>query len=340
MKQLYMEGDETLKHFSILDVLSVVLVVILMMMLLLIRKESQEYKERVAFLRASGVTQIDDLFPNQREQEADQSAPVEGEEADQSAPVETEEADQSAPVEEEEPDQSAPVETEEADQSAPVEEEPDQSTPVETEEEPEPEPVPVVAGKAKAMLVTTTMKKEVYTKLYQQAAENDCIVQVGYPVGEFPGEKGCVRYDQMRELEKQKWYFCLVWDGKGDLANILSKRKASLKKAKFAAPNAVYFAEGTYSAKYDEVLEKEGISIAIHHGEEGLPLASVEETGILHIGAVSVSSLEEGLSAAAAADGTVAIVLEEKELKADAGEGMFETLNQWQAEDKLEILAP
>lgn len=318
MKQLYMEGDETLKHFSILDVLSVVLVVILMMMLLLIRKESQEYKERVAFLRASGVTQIDDLFPNQREQEADQSAPVEGEEADQSAPVETEEADQSAPVEEE----------------------PDQSTPVETEEEPEPEPVPVVAGKAKAMLVTTTMKKEVYTKLYQQAAENDCIVQVGYPVGEFPGEKGCVRYDQMRELEKQKWYFCLVWDGKGDLANILSKRKASLKKAKFAAPNAVYFAEGTYSAKYDEVLEKEGISIAIHHGEEGLPLASVEETGILHIGAVSVSSLEEGLSAAAAADGTVAIVLEEKELKADAGEGMFETLNQWQAEDKLEILAP
>lgn len=331
-----------MKQFSILDVLSVVLVMVLMVLVFLIRKESQEYRERVAVLKASGVTVVDELFPGM----PGDDGPIalgEGEEADKSVPVE-EEPDESVPTEEE-ADQSTLTE-EEADQSTPVEEEADQSTPVEEEEEPEPElepepaPAPVAEGKAKAMLLTTTMKKAVYTDLYHQAAQNDCIVQVGYPVGEFPGEKGCVRYDQMRELEKQKWSFCLVWNGKGDLANILKSRKASLKKAKFATPAAVYFAEGTYSSEYDKVLEKEGISIAIHHGEEDLPLASVEETGILHIGAVSVSSLEEGLSAAAAADGTVAIVLEEKELKDGAVQGVFETLSQWKSEDKLELIAP
>lgn len=89
---------------------------------------------------------------------------------------------------------------------------------------------------------------------------------------DFPGLPGKFGVQEYLNLKKEGWSACLYWDGTQDLDHWLSAMEEQFRKVGEPLPEAVVFAEGSYAAALEPVLEAYGICIAVHHGESGFPL--------------------------------------------------------------------
>lgn len=136
---------------------------------------------------------------------------------------------------------------------------------------------------------------------------------------DFPGLPGKMEVQDYRSLKKEGWTACLYWGGdeapdragdagagregdvkldragnvdsdwdeSGNLDRWLGTMEARFREIGEPLPEAILFAEGSYDPALDPVLAEHGITIAVHHGENELPLmcGADMESEIWHPGA-------------------------------------------------------
>ena len=104
---------------------------------------------------------------------------------------------------------------------------------------------------------------------------------------DFPGLPGKIEVQDYRSLKKEGWTACLYWNASGNLDRWLGTMEARFREIGEPLPKAILFAEGSYDPALDPVLADHGITIAIHHGENELPLmcGADMESEIWHPGA-------------------------------------------------------
>lgn len=142
------------------------------------------------------------------------------------------------------------------------------------------------ASQATEQLILLEVNAEVYTIVYPQMQGYQAAGVLALSQEEFPGREGKITLEQFDEMKEAGWTYCLAWNGEEDLSDWLKDMRQLLAKEELQMPETVYFAEGTYFADADRILSSFGISVAVQHGETGLPLATLGSgEGIWHPGA-------------------------------------------------------
>lgn len=143
-----------------------------------------------------------------------------------------------------------------------------------------------ITSVATEQLVFLELDAEVYTDVYPQMQENQAVGILALSKEEFPDQEGKITLEQFDEMKKAGWTYCLAWDGVEELPVWLEDMCQLLEQEELTIPDTVYFAENTYFAEADQILSSFGVSVAVHHGETGLPLVVGGSAGtIWHPGA-------------------------------------------------------
>lgn len=108
----------------------------------------------------------------------------------------------------------------------------------------------------------------------------------------MPGGEGLLTEEEFRDLVETGWQCCPAWTEGDTIEDIAAVRDRLTEIAGVTAP-MVLFEEGVYSSDKDDLLFQEGFTIAVHHGEEGLPVvAAADGSELWHPGAVGLMGKE------------------------------------------------
>lgn len=108
----------------------------------------------------------------------------------------------------------------------------------------------------------------------------------------MPGGEGLLTEEEFRDLVELGWKCCPAWT-EGDTINDITAVRDRLTEIAGVTAPMVLFEEGVYSSDKDDLLFQEGFTIAVHHGEEGLPVvAAADESELWHPGAVGLMGKE------------------------------------------------
>lgn len=130
------------------------------------------------------------------------------------------------------------------------------------------------ASPATEQLIFLDLDEAVYTEVYPLMRDYQAVGVLALSKEEFPGQAGKITSEQLAEMLADGWTCCLAWDGAEDLLVWLEDMHQLLEQERLTMPDTVYFAENTYFAQADQILTSVGVSVAVHHGETGLPLAA------------------------------------------------------------------
>ena len=163
--------------------------------------------------------------------------------------------------------------------------------------------------KATTQILFTELEPRVYELCYPIMKEHEFTGVLALSDQQLPGAENCMTEEQFEELLDAGWSVCVRFDDSAHLNTQWNALKKKLKNFNIDAPTTAYFAEGIYSSELDTAIEKCGFTIAIHHGEDGLPLVQKnDETGIWHLGAVGIRGKEPRLRFMEAIDGKANII--------------------------------
>ena len=123
-------------------------------------------------------------------------------------------------------------------------------------------------GMPTAEIVVTDMDEALYDELYPVMQEAGLQGIMALSDTEYFGRAGNISVSQFNEMLEAGWGYCLGWDGGGDFAEWMSEMAERLRDTRLSVPEAVYFAPGSYSSEYDEILRQYDVTVAVHHGEE------------------------------------------------------------------------
>lgn len=143
-------------------------------------------------------------------------------------------------------------------------------------------------SQATVELLFTQADKELYTELFPEMNKNGIVGIIALSPEELPNMEGNIIRREFEEMLNAGWSYCISWNGDGNLESFLNEMENTFYTISLTMPKAIYFEYGTYSSEYKEVLEDYGFNVAVHHGEEDLPLiVSDVEEGVWEIGACS-----------------------------------------------------
>lgn len=143
-----------------------------------------------------------------------------------------------------------------------------------------------VVSNLTAEFLFTECPVELYTEAFGAMQDADLTGIIALSNNEFFKLGGKINYSMYIEMINNGWSACIAWDGESDLSAYITQIQNNLSVYAISPLTAVYFPDGTYSEEYDDVLIEQGITVVIHHGETGLPIAPVgAEEGLWHIGA-------------------------------------------------------
>ncbi|MBR1711081.1 MAG: hypothetical protein IJ719_20015 [Clostridia bacterium] len=105
---------------------------------------------------------------------------------------------------------------------------------------------------------------------------------------QVPGQPGLITIRQFEEMVRDGWTYCINWDGESVLWDAFTEVQWKMPESTLDMPDTVYLPPMTYTGDMDLRLQRQGIRMLIHHGEQGL-LMDIEgqENSLWHIGAVS-----------------------------------------------------
>ncbi|MBR5094613.1 MAG: hypothetical protein IK095_05920 [Oscillospiraceae bacterium] len=125
--------------------------------------------------------------------------------------------------------------------------------------------------KATEQLLFLEPDERIYSELAPILREAGCVGNIGLSGVLLPGEPGAIGREQLDELLAEGWELCLICDSGEDFADWDRQIAQRLAQAQIEKPRAVYFAEGLYSGALEEEILACGYTVAIHHGEDGVP---------------------------------------------------------------------
>lgn len=131
-------------------------------------------------------------------------------------------------------------------------------------------------GMASLVLLFTDMDEIIYTEIYSKMKEYGFIGMLTLSENQVPGQAGCVSKQQFEELIEAGWKCCLRWEKDMDTSEWLLSARKVVSETGIPQPETVYFPQGTYDSRIDNFLKRQGFTIAVHHGEEDLPLTVLE----------------------------------------------------------------
>lgn len=181
-----------------------------------------------------------------------------------------------------------------------------------------------------------------------QMREAGLVGTLAFSAQNLPGASGALTEGEFQSLIEQGWSYCLAWDGSGDLQDWLSDMETALDDAGMEMPDAMYFPPGSYSSQLAETLG-EDFRIAVHHGEERLPLLiqsaseadAQTEPGRWLPGAYGwyddygSDLVWEAMDSGCAVVLTVGTEVSEGTLDTESFSAMMEALGSWQKEANL-----
>lgn len=142
-------------------------------------------------------------------------------------------------------------------------------------------------GIASLVLLFTDMNELIYTDIYPWMNEYGFTGVMVLSEKSFPGREGCISKEQFKELMDAGWKCCLQWESGMEFHEWMISCEQLVRRAGIERPGEVYFPKNTYSSELDSEMARQKLSVAVHHGEEGLPLILSEGgRGIWHPGAV------------------------------------------------------
>lgn len=142
-----------------------------------------------------------------------------------------------------------------------------------------------ISSSATEELLVRELDDVLYTEFYPLMQEYQTVGILALSEAEFPGSDGNITSEQFAEILQNGWSFCLAWNGEEELSEWLLDMQSLLASENLNMPEVIYFEPGSYFAGADDILSEFGISVAVHHGEEELPLIATESgEGIWHPG--------------------------------------------------------
>lgn len=142
-------------------------------------------------------------------------------------------------------------------------------------------------GMASLVLLFTDLDEMIYTEIFPKMKEYGFIGVVTLSEDQFPGQTGCISKKQFEELIEAGWQCCLRWEKDMNTHEWQLSVRRLVDETGISWPKAVYFPQGTYSSRIDGFLKQQGLTVAVHHGEEDLSLIVSEAgEGVWHPGAM------------------------------------------------------
>lgn len=150
--------------------------------------------------------------------------------------------------------------------------------------------------KATTQILFTEPDARVYELCYPIMKEYGFVGVIALSAEQLPGTENCMTEEQLTELIQDGWSVCARFDNSTRLNAQWTSLQKQFKKYNLDDPTTAYFASGVYGKGLDAVVAQCGFTIAIHHGEEGLPLVQPnDEEGIWHLGSVGLKGHEPRL---------------------------------------------
>lgn len=196
--------------------------------------------------------------------------------------------------------------------------------------------------KATTQILFTEPDARVYELCYPIMKEYGFVGVVALSAERLPGVENCMTEEQLTELIQAGWSICVRFDHATRLNAQWTSLKKQLKELNIEEPTTVYFATGVYNSGLDATIEKCGFSIAIHHGEEDLPLVQPnDEAGVWHLGSVGLRGNEprlrfmEAIEAKANIITLVGFSLEEEMYVERSFRSMLDSCSEYVAKEEL-----
>ena len=105
---------------------------------------------------------------------------------------------------------------------------------------------------------------------------------------QVPGQPGLITIRQFEEMVRDGWTYCLNWDGESVLWDEFTAVQWKMPESTLNMPDTVYLKPETYIPDMDLMLQRQGVRILVHHGEQGLRIdIEGQENSLWHIGAVT-----------------------------------------------------
>lgn len=145
-----------------------------------------------------------------------------------------------------------------------------------------------INAQATAQFLFTDLDKEIYTQVFPLMQKKNLTGVLALSPDELPNMDGNIIRREFEEMLNAGWSYCVFWDGSGDLESFLFDVKDAFYLISLTMPKSIYFAPGSYSSEYQEILEEYGFSIAIHHGEEELPIVTTQYSDFWTLGAAAL----------------------------------------------------
>lgn len=142
-------------------------------------------------------------------------------------------------------------------------------------------------GMASLILLFADIDRTVYTEIFPKMKEYGFIGVLALSGEQIPGQEGCISKEQFDELMEAGWQCCTKWERNMTAREWKESVDKLVAETGITRPSAVYFPQGAYDSKLDNYLSSQGITIVVHHGEEGLSLTLPENGETLwHPGAI------------------------------------------------------
>lgn len=160
-----------------------------------------------------------------------------------------------------------------------------------------------IQGMGTFALLFTNQDEILYTDIFPQMKDYGFIGVMTLSPNSFPGREGCLNREQFAELLNAGWKCALRWEDGMEAEEWMSSCEELFREFEMQLPECVYFPEDTYHSNINNFLTRNRFSMAVHHGEEELPLILDEAgEGIWYPGAMAwnqegvISRMEEAIA--------------------------------------------
>lgn len=190
-------------------------------------------------------------------------------------------------------------------------------------------------------LIFSVLDETFYTKNWPAVKEHGISGVLALSETQFPGEKGCITAEQLREIIDSGFGYCLSWDGVTELPEWFCKMKKKLDAIKLDMPTALLISKRSYSDQVAEDAKKQGIKILVRCEEAGFPLITEEdpqsdeiwEVGVFNWAGNGATSLLQSVS-----EKSGCVVLNDTVNYMYRSNSLLENLPLWQEEGSILVL--
>lgn len=132
-------------------------------------------------------------------------------------------------------------------------------------------------GEGVNILIFTELDPILYEEIFPSLRKLGVPAVLALSDTQFPGEPGLITAEQAAEMVESGWTVCIQWDDWSDPEEYFGGLRVRLDRLGLEWPDTVYITVDRYRGELDPVLEAQGFTILVAHGEENWPALTRED---------------------------------------------------------------